>query len=123
MSLLDNLPHTATARVRTRTTDSIGGAKDAFADVSGFVARPCWQQTASEAEILEFAKRGISVTDKVYFALRPALSAQHILVVTNVSTGQTDTYEVRSVADPDASAGLGVLYRVMCEKTTTGSTP
>ena len=123
MSLLDSLPHTATARIRTRTTDSIGGAKDAFADVSGFVARTCWQQAASEAEILEFDKRGISVTDKVYFVLRPAIDERHLLVVTNSLTGQTDTYEVRSRADPDAGAGLGRVYRVMCEKTTTGSTP
>lgn len=121
MPLLDSLPHTATARVRTRTKDSLGGSSDAFStDV--FTARPCWQQPAKESEIREFAKRGVSVTNKVYFTTRPALDEQHILIITNKDTGQTDTFEVRSRADPDASAGLGVLYRVMCELTTTGST-
>ena len=123
MSLLGNLPHTCTAQVRTRTKGTLGGSSDSFADVTGFVDRPCWQQAASEAEIEEFAKRGISITNKVYFTTRPAIDEKHILLVTNADTGQTDTYEVRSRADPDASAGRGILYRLMCEQTTTGSTP
>ncbi len=88
-----------------------------------FTDRACWQQSAKESEILEFAKRGISVTNKVYFTDRPAVDEQHTLIITNPQTGQTNTFEVRSRAEPDASAGLGILYRIMCELTTTGSTP
>jgi hypothetical protein len=66
---------------------------------------------------LEFDKRGISVTDKVYFLTDPGLDENH-----NLAIG-SDTYEVRSFSDPDASAGLGVVYKVFVERTTTGSTP
>lgn len=114
MSLLDNLPHTATATKRKRSKSASGGTKDTTASTI-FTGRACWQQAASAKEITEFAKRGMSVTDKVYFTTRPALSAKHLLAVTNSQTGQTKTYEVRAVVDPDASAGLGVLYKVMCE--------
>ena len=120
MSLLDNMPHTATAQTRTRTSDDISGITDTF--MALFTDRACWQQTASEAEILEFDKRGISVTNKVYFQVRPLVDETHELVVTNPDTGVTNTYEVRSRAEPDAGAGLGRgVYRVMCEyKTTEG---
>lgn len=121
MSLLDNMPHTATAQTRARTSpDGIGGRLDTFTAL--FTDRACWQQTASEAEILEFGKRGISVTNKVYFQIRPFVDETHELVITNVKTGVTNTYEVRSRAEPDATAGLGLAYRVMCEyKTTEGA--
>ena len=109
------MPHTAIARTRTRTRDDLGGSKDSFADV--FTDRECWQQPASNREVREFEKRGISVTDRIYFVTDPNLDEQHILVV----NGQP--YEVRSESDPDASAGLGILFKVFAEKTTTGSTP
>lgn len=122
MSLLDNLPHTATATARRRTKGSLGGGKDSF-PTTIFTDRACWQQQAREAEIIQFMKRGITVTDKVYFTADPGLNEKNILVVTNPDAGTVTTFEVRSRALPDASAGLGVLFRVMCENTTTGSTP
>lgn len=126
MSLLDTLPHTATAAPRARQPISgsdggLGGASDTFTAL--FTDRPCWQQPATDREIAEFDKRGIVVTNKVYFTTRPAVDQQHNLTITNNDTGQTDIYEVKSRAEPDASAGRGILYRVMCELTTTGSTP
>lgn len=121
MSILDSLPHTATAKKRTRTKDSLGGSVDTF-PTTVFTDRSCWQQVAKDSEILEFDKKGITVTDKVYFTSDPELDEKHILLITNPLVGTTVTYEVRSRALPDASAGLGVVFRVMCERTTTGST-
>jgi len=99
----------------------LGGSKDAFVTITEGLK--CWQQSVSDAEVLEFAKRGIAVTNKVYFTVDPDVNAEFVLVVTNPQTGQTDTLEVRSRARPDASAGLGVVYRVMAELSTTGKTP
>lgn len=114
MGILDNLPHLAHARVRTRTADGLGGSVDSFTTV--FDERPCWQQLASDGEIREFGKRGISVTNKVYFTTDPEIDERHILII-----GST-TFEVRSRSKPDASVGLGIVWRVMVEETTTGST-
>jgi hypothetical protein len=106
MSLLDNLPHTATAKRRTRTKDSMIGAKDSFGTIL-FTSRACWRQPASNNEIKEAAHRSQSVTHKVYFATDPELDEQCILEIDG------DTMTVRSASHPDASVGLGVLYKVM----------
>lgn len=114
MGILDNLPHTATAKVRTRTIDTLGASVDTWTNV--FEDRACWQQAASEREITEFSKRGISVTTKIYFTTDPELDETHVI---DVNDG---TYEVRSRSKPDASAGMGIVWRVYAEETTTGST-
>ncbi len=116
MSILQNLPHTATAKRRTRKAGTLGGGRDSF-PTTLFTDRECWRQPASDSEITEFEKRGISVTNKIYFVTDPEVDERDILVIDGVN------YEVKSAADPDASVGLGVVYRVMVEKTTTGSTP
>lgn len=108
MSLLDNLPNTAKAYKRTRTRDSLGGSKDTYSVVV-FESKACWLQPASDREITQYAKRTISVTNKVYFVEPPHLDDTHLLVI----SGQS--YKVQSSASPDASAGLGVLWRVMVE--------
>lgn len=115
MSLLDNFPHTATAKRRTRTKGTLGGAKDSF-PTTLFTDRACWQQPAGDSQIEEFQKQGVTVTHKVYFVTDPAVDERDILIIGG------DTFEVRSYASPDASAGLGKLFRVMVEMTTTGST-
>jgi len=115
-SLLDSFPHTCTAKRRIRTKGSLGGSKETFPTTT-FTGRACWQQPAGEALIREFQKRGITVTNKVYFTADPGLDERDILII------GSDTFEVRSKANPDASAGLGIVYRILCEKTTTGSTP
>lgn len=120
MSLLNNFPHTAVAKIRQRSRDNLGGSKDVFATLASWRSGvACWQQAARESEIREFDKRGISVTDKIYFTTRPDLDERHTLTVTNPKTGTVNTYEVRSHAEPDATAGLGVVYRVMAEYKTT----
>ena len=117
MSILDNFPHSCTTKRRARTKGSLGGSKDTFTAVSSNLK--CWQQAASDNEIKEFAKSGIVVTNKVYFTADPGVDTRFVLVVTNPQTGTTDTLDVKSRAKPDASAGLGLVYRVMCEHSTT----
>lgn len=117
MTLLQQFPHTAKAEIRVRTRGALGGSVDSFSTVFSGVA--CWQQHARESEITEFEKRGLAATDKVYFLTDPGLDERHILTITNPRTGSERVFEVRSRAEPDASAGLGVVYRVMCELRTT----
>lgn len=108
MSILDAFPHTATAKRRTRTKGTLGGTKDSFPTIL-FTDRPCWQQPAGDSEIDRYAKRQITITDKVYFTIEPEVDERDILIIGG------RTFEVRSRAVPDASAGLGVVYRVMVE--------
>ena len=82
-----------------------------------FSNRDCWRQAASEREILQYQKRGIAVTHKIYFATDPGLDERHFITI------GSDIMEVRSYASPDASAGLGMLWRVMAELRTSGGTP
>lgn len=115
MTILAKMPHTCRKLIRTRTSDPLGGARDDYAQ-DGLVLR-CWRQAASDGEVQQFAKRGINVTNKVYFTANPELTAQHVLEI----GGQY--YEVKSVSDPDAAAGLGVVWRVMVQLSTVGATP
>ena len=108
MSLLENLPHLATANRRTRTKDTLGGSKDGF-DIVLFTDRACWRQPASDSEAMQFQQRSVRVTHKVYFTTDPELSNTDILVISG------EYHKVRSESHPDASAGLGVLWRVMVE--------
>ena len=123
MSILDNLPHVATAKKASVTQDALGGNTLTYATV--FTDRACWRQAASDSQIQEFEKRGISVTDRVYFTTDPGIDETHILTdVRNsgATAGTGDTWEVRSRAVPDATAGLGVVWRVMVAQSTAGST-
>lgn len=127
MSLLDNFPHTCAASLVTWTRDSIGGQVRSYSTV--FTGRACWRQLASQGEIEEFEKRGMSVSDKIYFLTDPQLDfnprkAERFVVdvskmhARSTTTG-TDRLEVRSKAVPDATAGLGVVYRLFVGAETT----
>lgn len=107
MSLLDALPHVCTAKLRTRTKDSLGGGKDSYAVV--FTGRACWRQPAGDAEVRDFQQRGQRLTHKIYFSSDPGLDERHVLMI------GSDTMRVLSVSDPDASVGLGILWRCMVE--------
>jgi len=119
MSILDVLPHTYVAKRRHRSTDDWGGSIDGYTTVS---SGRCWQQTASEAEINEFSKRGISVTDKVYFTTAVTFDERYQLTITNTRSSSTVVFDVVSKAVPDASAGMGVVWRVMCQARTDEGT-
>jgi len=107
MSLLDNLPHTCTAKRRTRSVDELGGSKDTY--TTTFSDRKCWIQSASHTDIEEFQKRDIVITDKVYFITDPEVDERDILVI------EGNTYEVRSFANPDATVGMGLFFKIMVE--------
>ena len=105
--LLGSLPDLATAKRRARTKDELGGAKDSFVVI--FTDRACWRQQASSSEINTAQARGINVTHKVFFASDPRLTEKDVLVIDG------DTMSVRSFPHPDASAGLGKVWRVMVQ--------
>jgi hypothetical protein len=102
--LLDNFPHLATAKRRARVKDALGGSKDSFTTL--FTDRACWRQQASSREINTAQARDILISHKVFFASDPGLTTKDVLVIGG------DTMSVRSYAHPDASAGLGVVWKV-----------
>jgi len=119
MALLDNFPHLCTAKRRTRTSDARAGTVDSYSTIL-FTARKAWKQFATQRQILEFDKRGISITDVVYFLQDPEVDEKDILVVTD-QLDTVVTYEVRSKGRPDSLGDR--VWKVFCEETTTGSTP
>lgn len=106
MGLLDNMPHTCAARRRLRTSDGMGGYVDSFDEVL-FSGRACWRQQAGDSEVTWWQQRGEVVTDKVYFTSDPGLDPGCVLDF------GTERYDVVSLPKPDASAGLGVVWRAM----------
>lgn len=127
MSLLDSLPHLCKIGRVIVSKDSYGG------DLYGITVEQtdveCWEQAASDSEIKEFEKRGQSVTTKVYFASNPNVTERHRILITErngteqsnldiTDVANLDTLEVSSVSSPDASVGLGVLWRIMCRANT-----
>lgn len=103
--ILDNLPHTCTAKLRVRAQGSMGGGKDSFTTV--FSDRDCWRQPAGHNEQNYAGKPGQQITHKVYFTSDPSLDERCVL---EFSDG---AYDVVSASHPDASVGLGVVWKVM----------
>ena len=123
MSLLDNFPHEATIRRRLRTADDLGGTIDTPAGTTTGVV--CWEQAASDREVLEFEKRGMQIDRKVYFRTDPNLTTRHQILITKrlgVVVANPDVLDVKSAAGPDATAGLGIVFRVMCQLLTSEKT-
>jgi len=117
MSLLDNFPHECTIRRRTIAKGDLGGGKTSSTVEQTGVS--CWVQTASDREVLAYEKMGMSINRKIYFLSDPSVTERHEILVTKklgVAVSSPAVLEVRSEALPDASAGLGVVYRVMAEE-------
>lgn len=110
MSLLDNFPHTCDVYRRTRARDNMGGSRDTLVLIER--AKVCWEQGATSREILAYDKRNISISSKFFFTSDPQLNER------NVIKRGGRTMEVRAIKSPDASAGLGVIWRVMVEEVT-----
>ena len=120
MGLLDQFPHRCTIRYRSRTKGTLGGAKDTWTNEQTNVK--CWEQPAGDAEIMDYEKRGMRITHKVYFTTNPSISTNHQILITErsgITVASPSPLEVRSLALPDSSAGLGVLWKVMCDQTTS----
>jgi hypothetical protein len=108
--LLDSMPHTCTAYRRKRTVDSSGGFVDSFSTVV-FASKECWRMKASDQEVEWWQQRGVDLTHKVYFWEDPGVDEGCVL-----EFGDGYRCDVKSYADPDASAGLGVVWRVMVQR-------
>ncbi len=106
MSLLANLPHTVEIQALTSAVGPMIGDDDDYPTKQAGVS--AWVQTASQAEIDLFERRGFRVTHKIYFATEPATVESDQII------HDGKTYEFRSFAD--ASAGLSVLFKAMFEQ-------
>lgn len=115
MSLLDNFPHRSIIRRRIAAKDELGGISYTYLNEQTGVY--CWEQNASHKEILEYDKRGMVITKKVYFLEDPGLGERHQVLISErngATIASPVPLDVVSEALPDASAGLGVVYKVMC---------
>lgn len=113
MGILDEFPHECTIYSKQRRKDSVGGSSDVPVPVSTGVK--CWEQAVSNTQSAEFLKRGFSDTRKVYFNYDPGLTEQNEIAITKrngVTVSNPPQLAVISEATPDASAGLGILWRV-----------
>jgi len=108
--LLENLPHLATAKKRKRSSDGMVGSIDSFDDVV-FVNMPCWQQAASDRTVAWWSQRGVDITHSVFFSDDPGVDENCVLIINGWQL------DVKSFAEPDDSVGLGVLWRVMTQRT------
>ena len=120
MSLLEKLPHECTIQKRVAVKDGqgLGGVRDTLTEVSTGVE--CWEQQASDAEARDYQKRDMRITRKVYFVTDPGLTTRHQIVITKrngtaVAAANQIALDVKSEPRPDSSAGLGILYKVMCD--------
>ena len=120
MSLLDNLPHRCNIYRRSRSTgpDDLGVSVDSLILEKENVA--CWEQQASSSESRDWQKRGITVSKKIFFTADPEVTEGHVIVITYrrgaaVPVNFDDMLDVKSAPDPDASATLGVVWKVMAE--------
>lgn len=123
MSLLDSFPHLCTISKRTRSkgNSTTGGSVDATPAVQTGVE--CWEQQLSSKEILEFQKRELVVSRKVYFLADPGIGTKNLITITSrdglaIPEASQIPMDVVGNAQPDASAGLGVVYRVYVAETT-----
>jgi hypothetical protein len=121
MSLLNNFPHLCTIRRRIRAKGPLGGSVDTFLNEQTSVS--CWEQHATAKEISDFEKRGMLITSKIFFTANPSVGERHQIIITErngtaISSDDQIPLDVRTEANPDASAGLGVVWKVMCTENT-----
>ena len=112
VSLLDNLPHLATAKRRLRTSDGMGGYVDTY-PTALFSGRACWRMSATNQEVQWWQQRGQEVTERVYFAAEPEFGVEPSEEAGVVLEIDGARFDVVSTVHPDASAGLGALWKVM----------
>lgn len=116
MSLPENLPHLADIYVLKPVQDEIGGDHEEAQLSESDVA--CWVQPASDREITQFQRRDQNVTHSVYFQGNPGLRPGYVIVPKDGAQASCPfagaTLEVKSANE--TTAGLGVLWKVMCEE-------
>ena len=120
MSLLDSFPHKCTIRRRVRIKDDYGGNKDHPATDEQTNVE-CWEQQASASEVKDYEKRGIKISRKIFFLADPGVTERHEILITErngVAVANPIPLDVKSRTDPDASAGLELIYKVMADVST-----
>lgn len=113
MSLPDELPHTCSLARVSYTQTALGG--DTEVQAAAYAAdEPCWLQPANSSEIREYQKRDQRVTHKLYFNRNPGFQLGDALTMGAASSQYAG--EVLTIRDfKEATAGLGILWKVMCE--------
>ena len=117
MSLLDNFPHECTIRRKTITRSAYIGTKSQPPEVLHSNV-PCWEQQASASEKKEYDKRGILISRKIFFLRDYGITEQDEILITKrmgITVANPVPLEVKTRTDPDASAGLGVIFKVMAD--------
>jgi len=119
MSILNDLPHkvSISKRERVKVSGGDGLPRETTTVISSDVE--CWVQQMSASEIHEFQKRGINVNRKVFFSDDPGVHEGMTLRMTEqngtaIASADQQVFDVISSPNPDASAGLGVVWRVEC---------
>jgi len=115
MSLLDNMPDRCTVQRRVRVKRGLGGSKaTATVEQTGV---HCWEQQVSASESEQYGKRGMDLTHRIYFIFDPQVTRRHQILVTSKSGNVVSSpipFDVVFSVSPDASAGLGFLWKVNC---------
>jgi len=115
MSLLDSMHHRATIYKRTSTQGALGGTKSSFPVVQTDVE--CWEQQASQSETEKHKKKARRLVSKIYFPSDPGITEQNLIAITSrndVDVSSPVMLEIGTDTMPDASAGLGWMFRVFC---------
>ena len=119
MSLLDTLPHkcTISRRDRVKASGGDGIALESLTAISTDVE--CWAQQASAKEIRDYQRRGIDIDRKVFFKADPGVSEGYVITLTEkngvaIASDNQVGFDVISQPDPDASAGLELMWRIDC---------
>lgn len=118
MSILNNMPHKCRIQRLIHSQGMLGGSKTTPTTEQTDVL--CWEQAASHAEVMAFQKRGMRITHKVYFTADPQVTEQHQIVMTErngtaIAAADQVALDVKSEPRPDASAGTGAVWKVMCD--------
>lgn len=123
MSILDNLPHRCRIERVARQPDTVGGNRDE--PIVVYADEPCWVQQASSTEITLFQQQGMYLMHKIFFRRDLHLDAQHWIIVTwyRDEVVEFNPGSVLSKPSPDASAGLGLLWRIMTGEQTAEFIP
>jgi len=113
MSLLDNLPHTATHTRPSYSNDELGANRQT--DVTIATGLKCWVQNANIQEVEAYQKIDTRITHKVFFTTDPDIRPGDDITVTAGPSFVGKKLEFVS-GPTDRSAGLGVLFAGMFEE-------
>lgn len=120
MALLSTnaFPHKCTIQRRSNVADQIGGKRIVPVVEQTNVA--CWEQPISSRDmaVAQLDKTSFQFVSKVYFLSDPGVTDNHEIVITSrngisVATADQIPLQVVKPSVPDASVGLGRLFKVI----------